>query len=43
MAINDTLTNDEAVAWWQAEVAIQLNRLRRDNDEKDELEEESDE
>ena len=43
MALNDTLTNDEAVTWWQAEVAIQLNRLRRDNDEKDELEEESDE
>jgi hypothetical protein len=42
MALNDQLTNDAAAAWWQAELKIQLQRFRRDNN-KDVLELEADE
>ena len=30
MALNDTLTNEEATNWWQREIAIQLRLRRRD-------------
>jgi len=31
MALNDTLTTEAATTWWLAELKIQLNRHRRDN------------
>jgi len=30
MALNDTLTNDEATQWWVEEIAIRLRLRRRD-------------
>jgi len=30
MALNDTLTNEQATDWWAEEIAIQLRLRRRD-------------
>lgn len=42
MALNDTLTNEEATLWWLHEIQTQSKRNRRDNDLEDERVEETD-
>ena len=41
MALNDTLTHEEATLWWITEVQIQSKRDRRDIESKDERVEET--
>ena len=42
MALNDTLTREEATQWWLEEAQIQSKRYRRDNNSEDERVEETD-
>ena len=43
MALNDTLTSEEAADWWHHEVQLQLRNIRRTNNLKDERDEITDE